>query len=258
MSSVDREVIPVPGDRARIGLILPSSERGLAVSEYDRLLPDGVIALVTRMLLPESTGDDSAVADLLVAMQGDCEHAARLLATSRPSCISFACTSGAFIQGATFDETIVQRIERIADVPATTMARASVEALRKIGAQRVLFFSPYTPDVAAAGVKILKDRGIEVVHETGLNISNDDVLYRLDPWELFDLVVAAYRDARHKAVDAIFVSCGGLRIVQLIDRLERDLGVPCITSNQANAWHSLRLSGIDDSIDGFGALLRDA
>jgi maleate isomerase len=41
----------------------------------------------------------------------------------------------------------------------------------------------------------------------------------------------------------------------VIDELERELGRPVVTSNQAIAWHCLRKAGIQDKVRGFGVLL---
>jgi maleate isomerase len=41
----------------------------------------------------------------------------------------------------------------------------------------------------------------------------------------------------------------------VIDRLEKALGKPVITSTQATLWHALRLAGIADRLSGFGRLL---
>jgi maleate isomerase len=59
---------------------------------------------------------------------------------------------------------------------------------------------------------------------------------------------------RHPEADAYFLSCAQMRIAEVIGLLERDLGRPVVTSNQAAAWHALRESGIHDKVPGFGAL----
>jgi len=57
--------------------------------------------------------------------------------------------------------------------------------------------------------------------------------------------------------DAVFVSCGALRTLDVIDELEQQIGKPAICSNQAMIWDTLRLAGIDDRINGYGRLLRE-
>ena len=48
----------------------------------------------------------------------------------------------------------------------------------------------------------------------------------------------------------------GFRCVGIIETLERDLGKPVITANQASLWHCLRMTGIRTPVEGYGALLR--
>jgi maleate isomerase len=55
--------------------------------------------------------------------------------------------------------------------------------------------------------------------------------------------------------DALIMTCLNTRSHTVIDRLEKALGKPVITSTQATLWHALRLAGIVDPIAGFGRLL---
>jgi len=43
--------------------------------------------------------------------------------------------------------------------------------------------------------------------------------------------------------------------VGVLEVLERDLGKPVISSNQASLWRALDLAGVRESISGFGRLL---
>lgn len=57
--------------------------------------------------------------------------------------------------------------------------------------------------------------------------------------------------------EAVFISCGGLRSLEIVDELEQEVGKPVVASNQAMIWNALRLAGINDKIDGYGMLLKD-
>src|SRR5438477_230743 len=46
--------------------------------------------------------------------------------------------------------------------------------------------------------------------------------------------------------------------IGVLDRLERDLGKPVVSSIQACLWQALRVAGRRQGIEGFGRLLRDA
>ena len=45
--------------------------------------------------------------------------------------------------------------------------------------------------------------------------------------------------------------------IDAIEPLERELGVSVMSALQAIVWDALRLTGIDDRLDGFGRLLRE-
>jgi len=57
--------------------------------------------------------------------------------------------------------------------------------------------------------------------------------------------------------EAVLISGTGLPTLGIIDRLERDLGKPVVTSQQASLWRALRLIGIADPVTGYGRLLRE-
>ena len=50
---------------------------------------------------------------------------------------------------------------------------------------------------------------------------------------------------RNDSADAYFLSCANIHTIDVIGELERDLGKPVVTSNQASAG-SLRAAGIRD------------
>ena len=55
----------------------------------------------------------------------------------------------------------------------------------------------------------------------------------------------------------MFVSCGALRTLDVVDAIERQLGKPVVCSNQAMIWGCLRIAGVADRFQGYGALLRE-
>jgi hypothetical protein len=59
-----------------------------------------------------------------------------------------------------------------------------------------------------------------------------------------------------KEVDAVSLLATDMQTFPIIDALERDLGLPVLTSNQALLWASLRALGINSPLNGIGGLLR--
>jgi maleate cis-trans isomerase len=60
------------------------------------------------------------------------------------------------------------------------------------------------------------------------------------------------------AAQAVLISGTGLPTAGMLERLERELGKPVISSNQACLWRALRLAGVGEPVTGFGRLLREA
>jgi maleate isomerase len=56
-------------------------------------------------------------------------------------------------------------------------------------------------------------------------------------------------------IDAVCLLATDMQTFPIIDRLERQIGCPVVTSNQALLWASLRALGITAPMPGFGKLL---
>ena len=54
--------------------------------------------------------------------------------------------------------------------------------------------------------------------------------------------------------DALFVSCTALPVLNIIDKLEKKLNIPVLSSNQALIWDSLETIGKNNDVLGFGKL----
>jgi maleate isomerase len=61
----------------------------------------------------------------------------------------------------------------------------------------------------------------------------------------------------HPEIDTINFACPHWRVIDAIDTLEQELNVNVMSSLQAIAWDSMRMTGVNDRIEGYGRLLRD-
>ena len=53
----------------------------------------------------------------------------------------------------------------------------------------------------------------------------------------------------------MFLSCTDWRALETVDRLEKNLGKPVVTANQATIWAAFRTLGITEPIKGYGRLM---
>lgn len=224
------------GSRARIGRINPSPET-VGDEEWRRLMPDGVIVVSTRMFIERVDPEG------LTTMVTDVERAARELATARPNVILMAGTAGAFNGGLNFDVELSRRIETASGgVPGTTTMSAVLEALRVLQIRKLAVATSYIPSVDQALATVLSGSGIEVAAIKGMNILKSIDMGDVQPEATYRFARDVFQSAPQ--ADGYFISCGNLRALEAIARLEADFDKPVITSNQAGLWHALRLAGI--------------
>ena len=58
--------------------------------------------------------------------------------------------------------------------------------------------------------------------------------------------------------DALFISCTALPVLNIIDRLEKKLSKPVLSSNQTLIWDTLEKIGKNNNIKGFGSLFTNS
>jgi maleate isomerase len=225
------------GRRARIGRINPSPET-VGDEEWRRLMPDGVIVVSTRMFIERVDPEG------LTAMVNDVERAARELATARPKVILMAGTAGAFNGGLNFDAELSRRIERASGgISGTTTMTAVIEALRALRIHKVAVATSYIPAVDQALAAVLSGSGIEVAAINGMNILKSIDMGDVEPEQTYRFAHDVFQSAPR--TDGYFISCGNMRSLEAIVKLEADFGKPVITSNQAGLWHALRIAGVE-------------
>jgi maleate isomerase len=232
------------GERLRLGVVVPSGNV-IAEPQLKAMLPAGVASYVTRLPLRGSSDAE------LAAMLDGLEAASGLLADAELDLLVFHCTAVSTSSPA-LGTTIASRMTAACGIPATTTADALVAALRAFAARRVVLLTPYIEGPHRREVEFLRWHGFDVVADAALGIDTNAEMAALPPGQLFEF---ALRN-RHPEADAYLLSCTALRSAEVIEALEVELGRPVVTSNQAMAWHALRLGGVEDRVGGFGALLR--
>jgi maleate isomerase len=229
--------------RARLGFIMISTDLVMEENLF-RLAPAGVGVHVTRV----RTENDCTVANLAAHVGRLSEAASILQPDAPPDVIAYACTSGSIVIG---EDRVVEEIRRGAPwAQATTLVTGVVNGLRALGARRIVVATPYLDEINTLEAGHLAARGFDVLDIQGLNIADGAQMGLIAPDYLVEFALSVDRpDA-----EAIFVSCGGIRTIDVIEEIERRAGKPVVASNQAMMWDCLRRAGIDDAIEGYGRL----
>ena len=238
-----KELNMIYGWRGKIGLVFPAP--GLAPEvEFHRKVPEGVGVLTTRVPFEEVTPKG------LIKMASYVEEAASLLAQAKPDLIVFACTTGSLVKGVGYDKEIIDRIERRTGISAMTTITAVIESLNNLKSRKIIIATPYSDELNQIEKSFMENSGFEVVSIRGLGLVNPIKMPEVRHEQIYKLV----KDGFMESADAIFISCTGIGIIDIIGTLERDLRKPVVTSNQATLWAALRKIKVETKIDGLGKL----
>lgn len=234
------------GWRRRIGLIVPSSNTTME-SEFWRLAPVGISVHTARVRLVRVDTDG------LRRMVGDVAKAAEDLATAGVDIIIFGCTSGALLEGLSWESSLRERVEEVVGIRTVTAAEAAVKALKVLGVKRIAVATPYIDEINKREKAFLEAAGFEVMSIRGLGLISNLEIGSQPPWVAYKIALEVSRGV---PVDGVFISCTNLRTIEVVNALEEELGLPVVSSNTACLWCALRTVGIRDSVD-CGKLLRE-
>lgn len=175
-----------------------------------------------------------------------------LLAASGVDAVSLMGTSLSFFKGPKFNDKLIETLKSATGLPATTMSQAIIDSLARLSAQKIAVLSAYQDDVNAKLCDYLSAYGIEVVKIRGLNIRNIADL----PHVSGEYLMVQCREllARSGEIDAVLVSCGGLRTIDLAPAIEKETGIPVVSSAVAGLWATVNLIGDHSYRDAFGML----
>lgn len=232
--------------RAKIGFVLLATEQTIEDDMF-QLRPEGVGVHFARAAIP-----DSITVESLTRHAGDLARAAEtILPDGSLDVICYACTSGSLVVG---EENVFAELRKGAPkAEPTSIIAAVLNALRTLGATRVAVATPYLDEINQQEADYMAAAGFEITNIQGLNLEKDSDMIRVRPEFLAEF--AASVDTPD--ADALFISCGALRSLDIIEALEQKVGKPIICSNQAMMWDVLRRAGINDRIEGYGSLLRN-
>jgi maleate isomerase/arylmalonate decarboxylase len=238
------------GRRAKIGLIVPPTNT-VNEAEWARMAPEGVTIHATRMRLHADTQSPAGERQLYA----DIKKATRDLAAASLDAIAYGCTAGSMVMPLA---KLTDYMAGLASIPCVATAPALVLACRALGATRVALATPYHDALNEHERHFLAQNGIEVVALKGLGIGaggpHEYVRIARVPK---DEVLAHARWVDRPEAQALMLSCTDFATLEAVPELERVLGKPVVTSNQATFWAALRAAGVDDRFPSFGRLLQE-
>ena len=144
-------------------------------------------------------------------------------------------------------------LEAALQIPVTTALTASVHALRRYGAQRLLLLTPFENRLNGMIEAYLTEAGFSV--RAPKSFANIAEAGRLGPAAVYDLTKQSLAEVG--SVDAIYFQGAVLDPLPVLQQIENDLKITTVASNPAMLWEILSQLGQPAPLPGYGKLLAD-
>ena len=232
-----------------LGLIFPPLNYPIPPDAM-RLYPRGVEFIGNGLGLPGGMtleGYNEAVPRILPAAQELAKRGAKV--------VSVFGSSITFYKGAKFHADLIAQVAKATGVPATTQSAGLLDGLRVVNAKRVALATAYT-DVVTGRLKVfLEEHGFTVTAAKGLGLTAVP-----DAANTQEVLVKLGREAYAESsrADALVMSCGALRTLDVIVPLEGVIKVPVVSSTPHGLMNGVRLLGVAPRVKGFGMVFAKA
>lgn len=226
--------------RAIIGVMTPAMNT-VVQPELELLRPAGVTNQMQRFRL----GGDAVSDDLI-------DEAAKLM-DCNPVAIAVGLTTDAGPGGVAKLKARCAELADAVGVPVCNASEADHAALRVFGASRVAVVTPFNAEVDRNVQGNVEEAGFDVVRIKGTEAPSLPAICETPLEDIRNV----FRHVAEADCDAILQVGTALPVVAMIDELETELGKPIVACNAAVYWQTLRAAGINDSVEGYGQLMRD-
>jgi len=231
-------------ETTRFGLIALATDHA-SENELPRMMPADTVLYTTRVHF-----DGNCDVANLQSLESELAGAAALLLPGTPlHAIAFGCTSGTVAIG--YDRVRATIEAQRSGVPVATPITGARKAFTALGVGRIAMVTPYPEDVNALLVDYMGDAGIDVAAFATFGLQTDLEMTSVPP----EAIERAVLELNMRGAEAVFICCTALRAVATIAALERQLGMPVVTSNQAMLWDMMGQAGYQAPVAGFGRLL---
>lgn len=167
--------------------------------------------------------------------------------------ILYTGTSTSYLFGLQKEKEFKDRLEsRSQNTPVVMPAMALAEAAKALSVRRIALVHPpwFTEESNELGRTYFQARGFDVVFARPMTPPRK-LMSELRAEEVYRWILAN----TPRQAEAVVQGGGGLRMIGAIEALERSLGRPVISANQATFWKGLKIAGARVRVAGYGRLL---
>ncbi len=238
------------GWRARIALLQPGVVSDTNPFEFYLMAPPGVALILTSLGVGGMTqaNYDRAI--------GNLEQTVSRVLPRRPDAIIQSGIPPLVTRGWGAEDELRARVAKVTPVPYIADAEASIRAMKATGISRAVMVSGFNDEMAGLIREYMGHAGITITGAANVQSVTDQEAGTLPLEVVYRLARSAFE--AHPGADGIWITQASIPSVGVIDDLERDLGVPVVSSAQALMWAGLGMAGVREPVTGFGRLFEAA
>lgn len=233
--------------RGVVGCIKPTMRPG-GIEELVRLLPDGICLLPLFLDIRKGT-----VAEFERAVE-PYEPLLDRLAEAKVDLLHPEGAPPFMLKGYQGECDIIKRWEDKYQIPVFTSGSNHVRAMKALGVKKFIGATYFNGPINDMFANYFVGAGFDVLGMEGLDVPFADV-GQLSPYEVYAHVKKVF--LRNPTADGIYLLGSGWRIMEMIQELEDDLGVPVIHPIPARAWEIQRRLHVRRPVQGYGRLMSE-
>ena len=175
----------------------------------------------------------------------------KILPDEKLNTIAYGCTSGTITIG---EDSVKKKI--LSAKPGsyvTTPVTSAIKAFKLMNVKKIALLTPYPDEINKTIQEYFTKKNIEVLSFASLNLNLDSEFANVDP----NYILEISSKLETKNADALFISCTALPVLNILDKLEKKIKKPVLSSNQTLIWDTIRSIGYKSPIRGYGKLLEN-
>ncbi len=179
------------------------------------------------------------------------EVSEQILPGQKIDVIAYGCTSGTIAIG---EDNVSNQVKKSKpESKVTTPITAAIKAFKKLNLKNIAVLTPYPKDVNETVFDYLSKNQLTVDSFNSFNLNYDSEIAKVSLESLKESI----GNIDLEKVDGLFVSCTALKIVDILDQVEKKFNTTVISSNQAIIWDCLKLLDLNTKVQGYGKLFKN-
>ena len=230
-------------EKIHISMLSPDTANRPHFQSFQKLMPPDVTLTNEGLGLLRSSYDD-------LAGKSD-EIIARAMDVVDKHQVQGLMLGGGFLT--IFNPGLESKVSAAIHRPVTAAVSAVIAALQALSVKTLLLMTPFSAEMNRIIKNHFDKLGFKVFLGPPFENRKPGAAVDVGPEELFHMVAEEF--GKNPGVKAIYFQGATMDALPIIQRLEDELGVAVVTSNQAMLWHLLTQLGFKYSIQGYGKLL---